>query len=274
MWPRNSKALFRVIGLGLIVLLCLVPLLWTLLAALGLEPNGPDWQGELTLAHFEEVGSFDPAFTGGFIYTILVSGLGTLTTLVCGLPAAYRLAQLRQRWVARLAMPWLLVLAVLPVIGYGLPLSDLARRVGLYGNFVGLVLAYGAVQLPLALWILRGYILQLPLSLEEAAIVEGASWSIVLWRVVFPVVAGGVVATGVLVFVLNWNLFLLPSLLTERSPQVLPMVMRDFFAFERELEWPTAAAALLASLAPAFILILVVQRNLDKFSLVPPEVLA
>jgi multiple sugar transport system permease protein len=251
-----------------------LPLLWTLLAAFGLEPEGKGFKGEFTLAHFGEVGTFDPAFTGGFLYTLFVTGLGTFMTLVCALPAAYRLAQLHNRWVSGLIMPCLLVLAVIPVIGYGLPLSDLSHRVGLYGNIIGLGLAYAGEQLPLALYVLHGYLVQLPPSLEEAARLEGAGWGAVLWRVVLPLVSGGVAATGVLVFVLNWNLFLLPSLLTEHSPQVLPMVMRDFFAFERELEWPTAAAALLASLAPAFILVLVGQHTLDKFTLVAPEVLA
>jgi ABC-type glycerol-3-phosphate transport system permease component len=267
------KAPARFLALALIVLLCLLPLLWTLLAAFGLEPDDQGWKGAITLDHFGEVGTFDPAFTGGFSYTLFVTVLGTLITLVCALPAAYRLVQLRHKRVVGVIIPFLLVLAVIPVIGYGLPLSDLARRLGLYGNFVGLALAYAGIQLPLAIWVLRGYLLQLPSSLEEAAILEGASWATVLWWVVFPLVLGGVVATGVLVFVLNWNLFLLPSLLTERSPQVLPMVMRDFFAFERELEWPTAAAALLTSLAPAFILVLVGQRALDKFTLIPTEVL-
>ncbi len=267
------KSAGRRVALGLMVGVCLLPLLWTLLAAFGLQPEGKGWQGEFTLEHFGNVGTFDPAFTGGFSYTLFVSLLGTFVTLVCALPAAYRLAQLHRRWINVVIMPFLLVLAVIPVIGYGLPLSDLARRIGLYGNFVGLVLAYAGVQLPLALWVLRGYLIGLPPSLEEAARLEGASWTTILWRIVFPLVSGGVVATGVLVFVLNWNLFLLPSLLTERSPQVLPMVMRDFFAFERELEWPTAAAALLALLAPAFILVLAGQRTLDKFTLVPLEIL-
>ena len=67
-----------------------------------------------------------------------------------------------------------------------------------------------------------------------------------LIRIVLPVALGGTIATAVLVSVLNWNLFLLPSLLTEHPPMVLNMAMRDFFAFERELEWPTAAAVLLS----------------------------
>lgn len=267
------KPSLRGVALGIIVVLCLLPLLWTVIAACGLEPDGAGWKGEFSLEHFGEVGTFDSAFRDGFSYTLFVSLLGTFITLISALPAAYRLAQLHNGWVARIIMPFLLVLAVIPVISYGLPLSDLTRHLGLYGNFVGLVLSYAGVQLPLALWVLRGYLLRLPPSLEEAARLEGASWTIILWQVIFPLVTGGVVATGVVVFVLNWNLFLLPSLLTEGSPQVLPMVMRDFFAFERELEWPTAAAALLTSLTPAFILVLVGQRSLDKFTLVPPEIL-
>lgn len=267
------KAWARIVAIGIVVLACLLPLLWTLLAAFGLEPDGKGWKGVFTLEHFGEVGTFDPAFSGGFIYTLVVTILATLLTLGCAFPAAYRLAQLHGRRVAGIIMPLLLVLAVIPVIGYGLPLSEVTRRLGLYGNFVGLVLAYSGVQLPLALWILRGYVLQLPTYLEEAAKLEGAGWGVVVWRIAFPLVSGGVGATGVLVFVLDWNLFLLPSLLTEHSPQLLPMVMRDFFAFERELDWPTAAAALLASVTPAFILVLAGQHTLDKFTLVPPEVL-
>jgi len=267
------KPVARMVTLGFVVVVCLLPLLWTLLAAFGIEPDGKGWQGEFSLDHFGQVGTFDPAFSAGFIYSLFVTLLATFITLICALPAAYKLAQINRKWVAGIVMPFLLVLAVIPVIGYGLPLSELSRRTGLYGNFVGLVLAYGGLQLPLALWVLQGYLSKIPPTLEEAARLEGATWAMVLWRVVLPIVAGGVVATGVLVFVLNWNLFLLPSLLTEHSPQVLPMVMRDFFAFERDLEWPTAAAALLASLAPAFILVLVGQNSLDKFSLIPPEVL-
>jgi len=267
-------SLIRLIGLGLVVVVCLLPLLWTLLAAFGIEPVGKGWQGEFSLKYFGEVGTFDPAFSEGFSYSLFVSLIATFITLGCALPAAYKLAQINRRWIAGILMPFLLVLAVMPVIGYGLPLSDLSRQTGLYGNFGGLVLAYAGIQLPLAIWVLRGYLSKIPPALEEAARLEGATWTTVLWRVVFPLVSGGVVATGLLVFVLNWNLFLLPSLLTEHSPQVLPIVMRDFFAFERELEWPTAAAALLASLAPPFILVLVGQNSLDKFSLIPPEVLA
>jgi len=168
-------------------------------------------------------------------------------------------------------MPALLVLAVSPVIAYTLPLAAVLRRTGLYGTFPGLVLAFAGAQLPLALWLLRGYLVSVPLPLDDAARLDGASWLGVLARVILPVAAGGLVATGVLVFVLDWNLFLLPTLLAERPPHLLTVTMRDFFAFERELEWPTAAAALIVSLAPAFLLVFAAQRALEGLVLVPLE---
>ena len=108
-----------------------------------------------------------------------------------------------------------------------------------------LVLACAAAQLPLALWLLRSYMLRVPVELEEAARLDGATWLTTLGRVILPLLRDGLGATGVLVFVLDWNLYLLPTLLAERPPHLLTVVMRDFFAFERELEWSTAAAALL-----------------------------
>ena len=119
----------------------------------------------------------------------------------------------------------MLVLAFTHLIAYAMPMENLERAVGLYVTPAGLVLAIASVQIPLALWLLRGYLERIPRSLDEAATLDGASWLSILWRVALPVGAGGVIATAVLVFVLDWNLFLLPSLLTEHPPMMLPMAM-------------------------------------------------
>jgi multiple sugar transport system permease protein len=163
------------------------------------------------------------------------------------------------------------VLAVIPSIAYGLPLSGLLRTVGLYGTFPALVLACAAAQLPLALWLLCSYAQRVPAELADAARLDGASWWATMGRVGLPLLRDGLVATGVLVFVLDWNLYLLPTLLAERSPHLLTVVMRDFFAFERELEWPTAAAALLVSLLPAALLVFAAQRALEGLVVAPEE---
>jgi multiple sugar transport system permease protein len=266
---RPEPAL-RVLGIGLVLFLCLLPLLWTAAAALGLQPVRLGLQGLFTLDNFGEVAVFEPAFLGEFAFTLAVTLTSTALTLLVAFPAAYRLARTHSARVEG-AMQGLLVLAVIPIIAYGLPLADIEHRMGLYGSFVGLVLAYAAIQLPLALWLLRGYLVRVPGTLFEAAILDGASWLTALRRVILPVAAGGVLATGVLIFVLDWNQFLLPSLLTEHPPMVLPMAMHDFFAFERELEWPVAAAALLVTLVPAFVLVLATQRALERLVFVQQD---
>ncbi|HMA34069.1 MAG TPA: carbohydrate ABC transporter permease [Chloroflexia bacterium] len=240
-----------------------VPLGWAGLAALGLQPAGGSWVGALTLDNFAAVTGFEPAFGAEFAYTLAVAGLATLLTVAAAFPAAYRLAQVRAAWPGRL-MPGLLVLAVSPAIAYGLPLAAVLRGIGLYGTFAGLVLASTAAQLPLALWLLRGYLAQQPPELAEAARLEGAGWLTTLLQIGLPLAVGGIGATAVLVFVLDWNLFVLPSLLTAGPPLVLPLALRDFFAFERDLDWPTAAAALLLTLGPALALALAAARTLDR----------
>ena len=266
----RRRDVWRSAGIVLALGLCLLPLLWTLLAALGLQPAGLGLSGTPTIDNLAQIVVFEPAFATEFAYTLGVALAATLLTTAAAFPAAFRLSRSGSGRVQNL-MQGTLVLALSPLIAYGLPLAGVERGIGLYGTFAGLVLASAAVQLPLALWLLRSYLLRIPRTLDEAAILDGASYVTLLWKVIMPVAAGGVIATAVLTFVLDWNMFLLPSLLTEHPPMVLPMAMRDFFAFERDLEWPTAAAALTVTLAPALLLVLFTQRALEKLAFVPLE---
>jgi len=162
-----------------------------------------------------------------------------------------------------------LVLATLPVIAYVIPLSELARHVHLRDTFVGMALANAAVFAPLALYVVYRYVAQIPAELEEAAFLEGASLSRVLWEVIAPAAAPGLAATVLLVFVLNWNMLLVPLALAVRI-KTIPMAIIDFFTFEREVEWSIAAAALIVSLVPVVAIVAVAHRILERFSLGPP----
>ena len=102
---------------------------------------------------------------------------------------------------------------------------------------------------------------------EEAAVLDGAGLFRVLWQVVLPLTVPSVVATAIVMFVLDWNLLLVPLVLTSGEIKTVPVAMMDFFTFERELDWPTAAAALLVSLVPLAILAGVFHRVLERFSL-------
>jgi len=85
--------------------------------------------------------------------------------------------------------------------------------------------------------------------------------------VVFPLVVPSVAATAIVLFVIDWNMLLVPLVLTSGEVKTIPVGMSDFFTFERELDWPTAAAALVVSLAPLALLVGVFHRLLERFRL-------
>ena len=96
---------------------------------------------------------------------------------------------------------------------------------------------------------------------------DGAGLPRVLAQVVLPILAPTVVATAIVLFVLDWNMLLVPLVLTAGEVKTVPVAMSDFFTFERELDWPTAAAALMVSLLPLAALVAIFHRALGRFRL-------
>src|SRR5439155_18882821 len=99
-------------------------------------------------------------------------------------------------------------------------------------------------------WLLGGYLARLSPDVEEAAALDGCGLFGALWRVLLPNCASGLAASGVVIFVLDWNLFQLPSLLSLSRVKTVPLVLSAFLTYERDLEWPPAAAAMAVGLLP------------------------
>ena len=152
-------------------------------------------------------------------------------------------------------------------MAFVIPLSDLMRQLGLLDTLPALTLAEAAVTAPLALYVFYAYLVSSPTECEEAARLEGAGLSRLLGSVVLPSAAPIVAATVIVLFVLDWNQLLIPLVLTGIDVRTLPVVLTDFFTLERELDWPTAAAALTIALIPVLVLVGVLNRLLDRFSL-------
>ena len=263
---RTTRAAALASVLGVLIL----PLVWTVLAAFGVTPdNGarpPSWAGSPTLDHFSEVGVAEPAFWQELATSTALGLAATVLTIAASFPAAYCLARSRVRGDRLLAQGFL-VLASLPVMAYVIPLSDLMRRARLLDTLPGVTLAQAAVTSPLAVFVLYGAVAQLSPEWEEAALIDGAGLLRVLGQVVLPLMAPTVAATAIVVFVLDWNMLLVPLVLTAGDVKTVPVAMSDFFTFERELDWPTAAAALLVSLAPVAILVALFHPLLERFHL-------
>jgi ABC-type glycerol-3-phosphate transport system permease component len=265
---RDQAAKALALGVGLFILL--LPIAWTVLAAFGIQPNNslrpPGWVAAPTLDNFGETGIAEPAFWQE-VWTSTTSALcAAAIATSTGFLAAYALVRAAPRRGRRIAQGFL-ILAVLPAMAYVLPLGSVLDWLGIRDSFVGLVASEAAVTAPLAVYVLFGAISQLPLEYEEAAWIEGAGIGRLVRTVVLPLAAPSIAATAIVLFVLNWNMLLVPLIVAGVSVKTIPIAMVDFFTFERELTWPVAAAALVVSLVPLALLVALSRRLLERSSL-------
>jgi sorbitol/mannitol transport system permease protein len=266
---QRRRGRVRALLLGVFIAIVLLPLVWTGLAAIGIEPNNntspPSWVLAPSLDHLAEVSVVEPAFWQELATSVGVSAAAAILATALSFLAAYGIARTRGRTVRRLG-PILLVLASLPVVAYVLPLSELLRRLGLLDTLLGLTFAEAAVTAPLAVYVLASHLAGISRETEEAAIVEGASLARLLGSVVLPAAGPIVAATAIVLFVLDWNMLLIPLVLTGINVRTLPVILTDFFTLEREVDWPTAAAALTISLVPLLILVGLLHRLVEGFT--------
>jgi ABC-type glycerol-3-phosphate transport system permease component len=260
----------RPVFLGVALLVVLVPVAWTALAAIGIRPDNdtspPSWVVRPTLDHVTEVGLVEPAFWQELATSVGVSALAALLAAAVSFGAAYGLARSSGRWGQRLT-PGLLVLASLPVMAYVLQSSEILRRLGWLDTLPGVTFAEAAATAPLAVYVFYAYLVGLSREGEEAALIEGARLAALMRHVVLPAAAPMIVATVIVLFVLDWNQLLIPLVLTGINVRTLPVVLTDFFTLERELDWPTAAAALTISLVPLVVLVGLGHSFLERFRL-------
>ncbi len=251
------------------LVLALLPLAWTLLAAFGVQPRAgtpPTWSMMPTLEGFAQIRNEQTYFWGQMLNSIGVSLATTGCALTAGFLAAYSLAHMRgkrREWIAQM----LLILACLPVITYIIPLREVLRALRLHDTFLGLLWAQSALSTPLVAYILYGYLASDSPDLEEAARLDGATPAQCMGRVTLPVHGQGILAVGVIVFILTYNQFIMPLMLTSTQVRIMPVSMRDFFSLEREFEWRTGAAVIVVTLLPALIAVGLAHQALNHFAL-------
>ncbi len=271
-WQSEKKRSqwIKAILLTLAILIFILPLAWTFLATWGVIPDDtnspPVWTWPPVIDNYLQIGVAEPGFLIELATSLSISIMATVFTILVGFLAAYSLARSPSQNV-RAGVQAFLILACLPVMAYVIPLSNTVSFLHLYDTWIGVALANTAIFSPLAVYILYGYFRDIPADLEEAARLDGASIPQILWQVVVPAVASGIGATAIILFVLNWNLLIVPMVLTESHVKTIPVAMSDFFTFERELEWPVAAAVLIISLTPLVALVALAHRLLERFIL-------
>ncbi|NWF70329.1 MAG: carbohydrate ABC transporter permease [Chloroflexi bacterium] len=193
----------------------------------------------------------------------LIVSTGSVTmALILGIPAAYALARFRFRGSKGL-LQWLISLRMIPPIVVGLPFYVLFQTFDLRNNHFGLMLAYLTFLIPLVIWMMRGYFVEIPSAMEECAMVEGYTRLQALRKVVLPVIAPGIVATALLNFIFAWNEFFLALILGGRETSTLPVAAGTYVGRAR-VEWGNLFAINLIIMVPVIILTIFLRRQLTK----------
>jgi ABC-type glycerol-3-phosphate transport system permease component len=266
---RRTRPRLQSLGLDLLAILVvgvfIFPVLWLYLTAL--KPAGEMFNGpwdiipkEVTFDNFRRIWSA-VGFQTAFRNSLLVAAVSSLIVTLAGLGAAYSLSRFRYR-LQPVFSGAILAVQMLPGIVIVVPLIVILRQLHLTDSLAGLTIAYLLLGLPIAVWMLKGFMDDIPPELDEAATLDGASPVQILTQVIMPLMAPATVAVGAFAFLLAWGEYLFAlSLLTSTEVRTLPLALQAAFG-QFTIDWGMlTAGGVIISLPPA-VLFLFFQRYL------------
>jgi len=245
-----------------LVLWTIVPLAWMVLSSFkplaDITAGAPSLDFSPTLEHYQAL------FSGGndigpYIRNSLVAaGVSTLIAVALGSMAGYGLARSKFRGKDHVAF-WIISTRMAPIAAVILPLFVIFRFTGLLGSTLGLIVAYLTFNLPFAIWIMNAFFAQLPPSLEEAAMVDGASRWTAFRRIALPLTLPGLATTAVLCLVFSWNDYAFAATFSGPDSQTLPIAASQLVT-QTSIDWGQLTAIGTIVVAPMIIVGLVVRR--------------
>ena len=194
--------------------------------------------------------------------SVLISGGATFLAILIGFPAAYAFARADFRFKKDLAF-WILSIFMFPPLASILPMLILFKHLRLVDTVPGIILAHLTFLLPLSVWLLQRFIRDIPIEVEEAALVDGAKTFIRLRRVVLPIIANGIATTAIFCFIFSWNDFIFALVLAPGSAKTLPVASVSLSSWAY-INWGKISAASMIITGPVFLLILLTRRYLVR----------
>ncbi|MET7761414.1 carbohydrate ABC transporter permease [Streptomyces sp. NPDC005336] len=255
--PAARRARRRGAALGLLAwftgIVFVLPVLWMALTSFHSEPdaatNPPSLAAPLTLDGYRE---FFGAGGGASPWPALLNSMGasifsTCFVLLLALPAAYALSIRRVRkWTD--VMFFFLSTKMLPVVAGLLPVYLFAKNTGFLDNIWLLVILYTSMNLPIAVWMMQSFLADIPVSIIEAAQMDGARLPTILARVIAPIAGPGIAATSLICFIFSWNEMLFAQVLTGVVAQTAPAFLTGFVTSQGLFLAQVCAASIVISL--------------------------
>ena len=262
---RTRRHPARTVGLVLVILWSIVPIYWAAKSSLSTESAARSRPAEYlprhpTLANFRVLLSGEGDVAAGIrrslLNIVVECAAATVVTVVLAALAAYAFARLSFRGKNVLFFAVLATMAFPPYTTL-IPLYQIMSAFGLVNTYTGIVLVYVSGFLPLAVWVLHNYFVSIPLSIEEAGLIDGAGRLQVLWHLVLPLAVPGIISTALITFLFGWAQFLFPLVLsTDLSTQPMTVLIAALQGRHVVPSTLMSAAGILAIAVPAAIALL------------------
>ena len=252
----------RVVVLFLL-LWALGPVAWMLLTSIKpdtlVAASPPVWVFEPTLSNYMTLlGSTD--FQRYLTNTLIVATITSALAATLGFLSAYAFTRFRFRGATSLPL-FYLVVRMVPRITLVLPLYVIFTQMHLLNTRAALIVAYTTFALPFGIWMMIGFLKELPIDLEEAAAVDGCNRWQVLQKVVVPLASPGIAVTAIFAFLLGWNEFLFSLILAGPDSRTLPVLIASFDT-DRGVLWGQFSAAAVSIMLPVAAVALLLQRRI------------
>jgi multiple sugar transport system permease protein len=259
-WPRllNFAAAF-------VVALWLFPVYWVLLTSFKpiqeINSAVPVFIFTPTTENYSDLfAKFD--FARVLMNSVIVTFVTCAIVVALGILAAYALGRMKVPGEKHIAL-WILSLRFMPPIAVAIPFYIQWQDLHLLDTYPGLIIVYVAFGLPFAIWLLRGFLADVPVELEEAALLDGLSRLQIIWRIVVPVILPGIASTAIFTFVFTWNEYLMALMLTSFHAVTVPVMIAKF-VMPYTILWGDLSAAVMIQVVPMLIVVFLLQRHIVR----------
>jgi multiple sugar transport system permease protein len=263
--PKLGRTIWQSCVVAFMLFWALGPVAWMLLTSI--KPDNlvsavpPVWIFAPTVSNYAALfGSAD--FQRYLVNTVIVASVTSVLATTFGFLSAYSFTRFRYRGSTFLPL-FYLVVRMVPRISLVLPLYAIASYLGLLNTKIALISSYTTFALPFGIWMMIGFLQDLPIDLEEAAAVDGANRWQILSKIVIPLAAPGIATTAIFAFLLGWNEFLFNLILAGPESRTLPVMVAGFET-DRGVLWGQFSAAAVSIMLPVIAVALVLQRHIVK----------
>jgi multiple sugar transport system permease protein len=261
---RTLRLIARYAAAVVLTVVFLFPVYWLFMIAFKTPEeifhSPPVWYpARIQFANFAVLFKDGDAVTVG--NSLFIAGCSTLISMFLGTLGAYSLARFKTG--GENLSVWIISQRMIPPIAIVFPLFLLYVWLGWVDTYYGMILLYTAFNLPYVIWMMRGYIEDVPIDLEQSALVDGCTRWQVLLRVVFPMVRTGLFATAVFTFVFAWNDFIFALVMTRSAVTTYPVQVTHYFGAQSNF-WAKIAAMSMLGTLPVLVAVAALQKYLVR----------